>query len=544
MDVEARLADRERLYNDSSPWRSVMMRLTEVIRPVREEIRGPLVDGARRARNLYDATGIVANNNLGSAVYGSASNPADKWFALGTEDPDFNKWPRAKSALATLSRRVLASYGPSWTPFYAQTFPLYLDITGLGMGFFHQEYRRDEEGAIDGWTDKCIPLSEGEFRIDDNGRVTHFYRRFMLTKVELQKLAKEMGGAISDRANSKKDQDQIEVQHSVFPNDKYQRGMLGAPGMRFAGTYDEVEAKHEISRKGLRKMRYYAPAWERASGERHGRGAGEMAMADIGSLQVMQRSNLVGGEWSANPAWGYAHDANLTLSRLKPGALMAGAFDMRGNQVLKRLMENSGNPPFSLEMTNQLRQAIKDAFEGAIISIVAPNRTGMTPTEVLDVREERFRRMAPYHGNITSGVLDLHVRDRLDMMMEQGLFNDLNLPKILDGRQLHPKFMSPMAMAQAAAKASSAVRAATAIGQAAVFDPSVADRFNGDAYTTVINDGFGVPELSFDDDVTEQRREGRQQAAQKAQMAEVAEKAASAAKGGAQAVQALRQPAA
>lgn len=544
MDAAGQIRDRDRLFDEGSPWRRTMMALTPLVRPLREEIGRSLTDGSRRARNLYDSTMIVSNNNLGSAVYGSASNPADKWFAIGTDDPDFDKWPKAKTALTTYSRRMLASYGPSYSAFYAQTFPLYLDTTGLGQGFFYQAKRFDSEGVADGFIDKCIPLSEAEFRIDDEQRVTHFYRQYSQTAENVAALAKKQDGQLSDKLEKKakeKPQDMVLLQHSVFPNPDYKVGMLGPKGKKFASCYLAVEEKFEICRKGYTAMPFYAPAWERAAGERHGRGAGEMAWADGQSLQVMQRDNLVAGSWQANPAWGYAHDANMNLSRLKPGALIAGAIDTRNNEMLRRLSQSgAAGSPFSLEMANQLRQAIKDAFEGGIINIIAPNRTGMTPTEVLDVREEKFRRMAPYQGNITAGFLDLHVRRRFELMQEEGVFQDVKPPKELAGKELHPRFTSPAALAQAAARASSALRAAGALAQAAALDPSVMDRFNGDRYAVTVLTGFGVSEVMNDDEETAQKAGVRQRQAQAAMTAELAEKAAGAAKDGADATAALR----
>lgn len=545
MDVTARLRDRDCLYDDGAAWRRTMMLLTPVVRPVREEIGRTLVDGARRARSLYDATGIVTNNDLGSAVYGSASNPADKWFEIGTEDPEFDKWPKAKSALTTYSRRTLASYGPSWSAFYAQSFPNYLDATGLGEGYFYSAIRVDAEGSADGFTDKCIPLSEAEYRVDDEGRVTHFYRRFKITLEEAGKLAESKGGQLSDKAQRQlkdKPYDMIELQHSVYPNDKYMPDRIGPSGMKVASCYDQVDEKFEISAKGFYDMPYSVAAWERAAGERHGRGAGEMALADILSLQVMQRGNLEAGSWAANPMWGMPHDANLNITRMRPGAVVAGSFDMRGNQLLKRLAETGASTPFALDMTNQLRDAIRAAFGAAVMNLVPTNRTGLDPGEVLDLREERFRRMAPYQGSITAGFLDPHVRRRFAMLTRLGIFKDVVPPKELAGKHLQPRFTSPMAMAQAAARASSAVRAAGALAQVAELKPGVLDRFNEDAYAVTVLKGFGVSDVMNDDDVTDQNKKSRLAAQAAQQKAEMAETVAGAAQKGAGAVAALRAP--
>ncbi len=539
-DPAARIARYRQLYDDAATWRRTMQHLSELVRPLREEIGRTLVDGARRSRNLYDSTGIVSNNNLGGHIYGSASNPADKWFSFETEDPDFNKWPKAKSALEAYSRRTLSTYGPSYSAFYAQTFPLYLDVTGLGTGYFYQSLRPDHSGFID----KCVPLSEAEFAVDDEGNANEFYRCFSMTLVEADKLARDNGGALSEKAQKKlaeKPLDKIEILHAVYPNEDYQPGYLGPAGKAFASCYIEMAEKHEISAGGFEEFPFYVPRWEVGAGERKGRGMAEIAEADILSLQVMQKANLQAGEWQANPLMGAPNDANLNVARMRPGNIIFGAVNLRGEELVKALHKNSGSP-FSLEMANQLRQAIKDAFESTVLSIVGPNRTGLAPEEVLEQRDQRFRRMAPYQGNLTSGFLQPHVARRFRLLTRAGSFRDIKPPKELAGRPLHINFTSPMALAQAAARASSAVRGANALLPVIEIDPSARDRFNGDAYTQVIFKGFGIPEVLNDDDVTAQNRQARQQQEQAAQRAAMAEQVAGAAQKGAGAVASLRQP--
>lgn len=536
-EVSARIGRHNQLWNDAGNWRRLMAQVSDLVRPVRSEIRGHLTDGGQRLQNVYDATGIIANNNLGAAVYGSASNPADQWFRVGSGDKDLDKWPQANSALAKISKRLLASYGPSYSNFYGQTYPFYLDLTGLGTAYFYQAVREDHSGFID----KCLPLSECEFDVDAEGNANEFYRKWPLSIGAAAKMfGKEKLSPESFKKLETHPEEKIAILHTVCANDDYVPGRLGQNRKRFSSYYDEVTAKHAISEGGFDDFPFYVTPWERAAGERKGRGAGEIALADLLSLQVMQKANLMGGEWQANMPFGMVREG-IDVSRLRPGDIVAGAISPRGDKLLQALDKGTGTP-FSIEVTNQLRQAIKDAFEGAVITVVAAGRTGMTSVEVLDVREEKFRRMAPYQGNITTHFLQPHVARRYKLLKAEGVFADIAMPKELANRDLQFDFISPMALAQKAAKASNAMRAVGALAQAVEIDPSVADRFNGDAYAKTILEAY-EPGIMNDDDVTAARAQGRQQQAMQLHQAEMAQQLAVAAKNGVGAVAQLRQPA-
>lgn len=527
------------LESNDSVWRLKCADIADVIRPLRAEIRGFRQEGAKRMQRVYDSTPINAAQNLGAALWGNASNSSDVWFTIGTEDADFNKWPKHRSALETCSRRTMASFGPSYCNFYGEAFSAYLDFVAFGEMAFYDEKKADNSG----WIDKCIPLSQYTYDLDSAGYLNEFYRAWQM---KLPDAAREFGeAALSPKSRDQLKQSnaasvQVNMLHVVAPNDLYRPGRIGANSKQFESCYIEVDEKHEISSAGYDDMPFFVAPWERAAGERRGRGAGEMNLPDSMSLGVMTKANLKAGEMQGDPPWGAPHEGTVSAIRLRPGKISMGAITNQGNQLLKPLVTGGGTP-FSAEQARDLRQQIKDGFYYTLLSTL-PNRTGLAPEEVLLMLEQQHRMMGPYVSNLHTHWLSQLVMRRFNHLAKLGVFKDIQFPPQLQGKNLHVKFVSPMALAQKAARAANAMRAARAVGEVAGFNPGVIDKFNGDAFVDTINEGFGVPELSNDDDVTDGNRQARIAATQQAQQAQMADVMAGAANKGAGALAQLRQP--
>lgn len=529
------VARQETLHNDASEWRNHMADIADITRPIRAELRGELTEGGKRMQNVFDSTGINAAQRLGSTLYGTASSPADVWFKIGTEDPEFNAWPKARTALETYSRRTLASFSPVWCNFYGESFPYYLDFVSFGTAMFYDAKREDRSGFID----KCMPLSECDFACNIEGFVTEFYWR---RRMSLAEAAREFGGqqALSAKSQQRLEKEphaKVEFLHGVVANDGYVPGRLAASNKPWSSLQIEVEEKHVISHSGYYDMPFYVTPWERAAGERYGRGAGEMNLGDNRSAQVMTKANLTAGEWAAKPPWGAPNEGTINISRIAPGKVVMGAYNARGEQLVGPLIRGN-NAPFSLEMTKELRDNIREGFFWSLLN--TQSRTGIGTEEFLNFRDERFRAMAPYLGNEHIFRLRLLVERRFRMLAEEGVFRDVVVPKDLRGRNLQVEFVSPMALAMKAQKAGSAIRAASAMAGASQLDPTIPDRFNGDRFTKLVADGFGVPEILNDDEETQARTDARQKASQQQYNIEAAKQMAEAAQKGAGALATIR----
>jgi len=534
-DIAAWLVGRdEQLYNDDSTWRAHMGEIAEVIRPLRKELTGTTgTAGEKRMQKVFDSTAINALNNLASGLFGSASNPAEVWFTMSLVDKDRAKWGPVRDWLQRQSRKLLMSCGPTYSAFYAQVPSLYLDFAGFGSGIFSSELRADHSG----FKDLARSLSTHNFDVDDEGVVnTMFVRR----RISADNAAAEFGkDNLSDKVKAKvgdKNKTEFDFLQAVVPNAEYMAGLFGFKGKSFASFTIERESKHIVKRSGFNSFPYFVPRWEVAECERKGRGPGEYALPDAKSLNVMTKTNLKAGERAGDPPWGAPDEGNISVIRTAPGKVTYGAVDRNGNQLLKPLVTGGGTP-FSLEMANQLREAIKDYFYFSLMQLVG--RTGMTATEVIERNEEKMRLMAPYLGRLQSEFLAKFIMRRWELLqLVPGVVEPP--PPDLQGHTPVVEFVSAAALAQKSARGAGVMRFYQAAGPILATDPLAAAKVNGEKALEIVGDAFGVPEIINDDDTTAKNRQAIAQQLQAQQAAQVAQPAARAAKDGADAVATLR----
>ena len=531
------IADLVRRSDDLESSRSVfrqnMAEIAEHVRPLRNELRGVTVDGAKRLSNIFDSTAINANQNLGAGLYGTLTNPADTWFQYDTLDPDLNKSQRVRAWLGLESRRALISCTSTYSAFYKQVTSFFLDLGAFGNAVFSSELNADMTGFVD----MCRPLSECCWDVNGEGEIDTMYRRWKMTAPAAVRMFKD-GISRQTQIRAEKDPKHVvEIMHACLPaQDSLPREILKT-NKPFVSIYAEVGEKHQISASGYYEFPYMVSRWEVAAGEKTGRGPGELAIADVKSANVAQRDNLKAGNMAANPPWGAPDEGVIQNVRVSPGKMTYGAINSQGKQMLMPLIQG-GNPPFSLEMTNALRTAIKDAFYFTLMQLVG--RSGMTATEVMEHREERMRLMAPYAGGIQTDFLCPFALRRFNMLKRLGLTSPP--PPELQNRSIQVAFVSAFAQAQKSARATSVMRTTAFAGQLAALDPEIADRVDSDAALRTVQEGFGAPaDMLRSDEETAARREIRRRAQAAATTAQIADTGAGAAQKGAAALATLQQ---
>ncbi len=275
--------------------------------------------------------------------------------------------------------------------------------------------RKDHSGFID----MARSLSTHNFDVDSEGRVnTMFVRRRMSIEkaaAEYAQAGQKPGHNLSQKLQEKLSntdaKQEVDFLEAVMPNQGHLQGLSGLRN-KFVKVVVEVATKHEVLREGFISFPYFVPRWEVAEGERKGRGQGEKVLPDVKSLNVMTKANLKAGEMAGDPAWGGPDEGQVSVTRIRPGAYVAGSFNRQGQQLVAPLV-TGGQSPFSLEMANQLREAIKDGMYFSLLQLVG--RSGMATVEVIERTEEKQRLMAPYLGRLNSEFHEPFVQRRWDL---------------------------------------------------------------------------------------------------------------------------------
>lgn len=519
MDRRAKeLCDRfDRLKGDRGTVEAHWQQISELMRPMRSDFtvkRG--VDGEKRMGRVVDGTAILASENLATGLWGMLTNAATPWFEMGHELEAVQQDRAVKAWNQQVSKTMLAALAANGHRFYARVLELFKDLVPLGTGVFYTDERPGH-----GLRFHCRPLSEVYIAENADGDVDTVFRTFMLTaRQAVQRWGAAIKGTVADAAEKTPDA-KYPFLHVVLPRGEYdprKRDQLNHP---FASIYIDMSSQTIIAEGGYHEMPYQVPRWSTASGGLYGDGVGMLALPDTAMVNAMSRTTLAGAQKVVDPPLLTAdEDIGPRGLRTGPGSIIPGAIDRMTGRPLYQPLQTGGRIELGLDMEEQRRQAIREAFYWSMMIMVAT--PGATATEVLARQEEKLRLMGPHLSRVTGEFLDQFLDRVFSLLYRAGAFPPPP-PLLRQYPQLKMTYVSPLARAQMVAEAGSMVRAVDGLMPMAQLDPSVMDIVDGDAYGRRLFEAHGAPaDIIRDPKLVAQIRQQRAEQAEAAQLAQAA----------------------
>lgn len=463
--------------------------------------------------NVFDSTPLYALDDYVGGLFGESMNPAERWMELTIEDKDLAKWGPVKKWFWDQATQLYASMSPATSTFYSEASPWIANMGRYGNGFMYQEEWPERQTIID----RSVPIGECFIDVDIAGNLNRFHRNFMLSGTQMrQKFGDAAGGAQEDKHYS--------VVHAVYPNPDFKRGMLGDRGKPFASTYLSADLQNFRRDGGYYELPYHALFWNRRSGRAWATGPAHIARPDMNMGNEMARSELVAAQFAAEPPILTHDDAVIVAEDIVPNAVLNGTMSQQGKQLLQYL-QRGDNPQFAEKKIEERRAAIREAFLYGTMQIMR-NRPQMTATEVMALKSERLKLVAPYLVRIQQGLAS-QVARRFSILSRAG--QTIPPPPELRGRPLAVQFVSPLAKAQEAATGSAVLQWITALGNIATAAqrPDVMDKVNLDASADVLHGAMvKLPDVINDDDTVAKIRAQRAQQLAAQQQVEQASKLA------------------
>lgn len=486
-----------------------------LIRPQRGQFRGGEV-GDRRLEKPLASEPIIANLNFGANIYGTLTNPANRWFSLAFPDQDLMRNHSVSVWLHNTTSRILASFRPSVSPFYTSAIQLFSDISAMGNACQYDEMLTAERKIMD----VTVSIGDVVWDIDAFGRVREVIRKFRITGMSAMELFAGRGGlpeAIVTAAG-KTSADKFTFYQHVERNTDFVPHRLGVRGKPWISRYVCEEKRCLISERGYDDMPFDVARWEVDTGMSCGVGPGYIALASARTLHHMEGSTIRAAQHAANPTV-LAPDRDVIPlnGRIIPGSVLYGGVDARGNPLI-RTFQPQGNISLTLEEKQSKIGAINDAFYGQLMSLA--NRTGVTDLEAMELQEERARLMSPNLGRVQYEYLAPKIERRFAMLWKAGQIS--TPPEIAREQPLEVQYRSAAAMAERSSQGASTIRLLNDITPLAQARPEVMDRIDTDGAVEVLAEARGVPpgvlvSRERAAEIREQRAEA-QRAAQQAQL--------------------------
>lgn len=468
----------------------------------------------RELKKALSSAPIHAQSNFAAGLYGTMTNPANRWFGFRTNDPDLNAWQPAKLWMDTVTDRVLASFAPSVSPFYSASAQIFGDLASFGNGVQYDELVEAEKKILD----QTLSLAECVWSIDGWGRVNEVVRKFRLTAKNALRMFRDgtLPPKIDDMA-VKGDQSMIVFYHHVTPNERFEKGRLGVAGKPYLSRYSCEIDRTLVREAGYAEMPFYVARWEVDSGQTCGTGPGFVALAPARALARMDDATLRMAQRTADPTLLAPSREDWPLNgQARPGRVLYGGLDMRGTPMVQPL-QLAGGFNLTLQEKQAKLEEIRDAFHYTLLQLAG--RTGMTATEVMAITEERQRLWAPHQGRVQEEFLAPKIARRFSLLWRAGQLPPP--PKGMSGVALDIQYLSAAAAAQRSVEGNAAMRIiqdlAPMMGVPGMGE-RIADRLDPDGLLEVLGDARGAPARMFRSrDAADEMADARAQAAQAAQ---------------------------
>lgn len=484
----------DRLKGARGTWEQHWQEVAERVWPTMAEMTGWRTPGEKRSEKIFDSTAQRALPRFAAAMDSMLTPATQMWHGLRTGIPELDDNVVVQRWCDNL-RDILfrQRYAPT-ANFASQAFECYMSLGAFGTSALFID-------EIPGVTlrYRAIPLSELVIDLDHTGRVDTVYRCFQLTARQAMQIpgwADKLPRGIKSSAEARAN-DMFEFVHCVKPNGDYMAGRAGPQGMRYQSRYVSREGQVLLDDGGYRSMPYAVGRYVTGPREIYGRSPAMEALADIKSLQEMEKTMLRMAHRMVDPPLILSEEGALNAFSVRPNALNYGYLREDGTPLVQPLM-TSGNLPIGIEMSDQKRKAVNDSFLVTLFQILVESPRVMTATEVMQRAQEKGALLGPTMGRQQSEFLGPIIDRELDLLSAGG---NLPLPPpqlmdyIMGGGEILPKYTGPLARLMKAEEAAGILRTIEAILPVAQAsgDMSVLRRINADQAVKVIAEANNVP---------------------------------------------------
>jgi len=511
-EVESRLGTLRSLR---APRESGWKELQRLTTPLAQDLQTSTKDG-RVSGELYDFTAGHGATNLAAGLWSMGTNSATPWFSIRPENDDLGMDRDISAWCDRVTSIMLRSFAANGGNFYAQSMSYFLSVATLGTAVMYS----DEAIGAGQLRHNAIPLAESHIAQNSNGQVDTNYRTYNFTS---RQCAQEWGADALHPAMRKvleKEPDRKwRLVHAVEPNPDADPRRRGRAFMATRSRYIDLDNRHILEDGGYHEFPYHVMRWWVQSGEVYGDGPAALARPDAKTVNVMGKTLLEGAQASVRPPILTTDEMELRGIRLQPGQAYPGAIDPWTGRVKVQTLQTGGAIGLGLELEQQRRQAIKDAFYWQAMILQPGDRA--TATEVLALQEQQLQVMGPHLGRMNTEFLTPVISRAFNLLIRAGAFPPPP-PALTQAPGLKVIYVSPLARAQSIAQAGGIMRFLEGLGTMAQMNPAVLDNVDFDDAARRLATAFHTPASLLKDprQVAADRQARAEQQAAAAQMAE------------------------
>lgn len=431
----------EKLKAERVNWESHWQELVELIIPDRDTIYTKTA-GEKKFTQVYDSGQIHANKMLASALHSRLTNPIVQWFSMATGDRKLDELKEVQQYLEDVTEKMHQVLNSS--NFHTQVAEMYLDLCGICTSVLVME--EDDEDHV---RFKASPIWDHFIDVNYKGLVDTVMTEYedMTVRQLLQKFGETPFEGNEDKKYKleqlKRDMEQkVTVVHAVFPREDFDPSKKSTKGMKFVSVQVLLECNVKLEEKGYYELPFLVSRFSTAAGEKHGRGPGTEALADIKMLQEMAKVTIRVAQKIMSPPLMVPDDAAYLPVKTVPDGIN---YYRAGSEDRIEYLESRGNVNISLAMIERVEKKIDQAFYVDQLKL-SEERPRMSATES-GIRDQQDNEML-------SPVLSRQQYEFLRKLVER-LFGILDRkgelpepPEVLEDKRIKVMYSSQIAKAQ------------------------------------------------------------------------------------------------
>lgn len=482
------IREQERLKSCRGIWDSHWQEIAERIWPDRALFQGDKPGGDKRTERVFESTPALALTRFAAAMEAMLTPRTQRWHRLSVPDPELQENSEVQRYLDAVTDALFrARYAPK-ANFASQQHEAYLSNGAFGTGVIFVDEIVGESLRY-----RAIPLSEVFIGEDFSGIINRVHRRFKLTNRQAVDMfgEKDLPDSIVNKSKGPQADEKTEFIHCVYENKDRKPGDRSWKGMAWRSVYVSVDCRKVVDEGGYRTIPYSIGRYITTPGEVYGRSPAMLVLPDIKMLNEQEKTIMRAAQRMVEPPLLVSEDGALQPFNVRPNALNYGYLNDQGQALVQPLQMN-GNIPLGIELQDQKRKVIQDAFLVTLFQILV-DQPNMTATEAMLRAQEKGQLLAPTMGRWQSEQLGPMIERELDILGNAGMLPPMPKAMIDRGGQVEISYESPLNRAQRAEEGMAILNTLSAAGSVAQFDPSVVKLFKGQEAMRELADINGMP---------------------------------------------------
>lgn len=440
--------DRKINWNDRAQYAA------KVCMPHKATITVKKEDGAGVDLDVYDSTAMDDSQIMAAGIQAFLCPQSDQWFGLKLKNQRKKLDSEGQDWLQKTTEDLLGILSDS--NFYSTMGEHLHDLVVLPGATMYGE---DDPDDVVNFT--SIPFDQVGVELNNKNECDGLHRRYTYTVKQMVdrwgESEDKLGPKVWEMWKAGKWSEKVGILHSV--GKRYDRDMMkkDSKNMPYYSCFVDERHKRIIEEKGYKIFPYFVDRWRTIPGQDWGYSPALIALPDIYMINEMARTGLMAGQMSVAPPWlfpdeQYVLPLDFNQFAINYGVPNAGATGTRDWKPFP--LVSGSNYQIGVDMMNRYDQKIHAYFQKNLFLPLLEKQ--VTAFEFSKIIEKSFNILGSSMGNIQrftlAKVIDFTYKKAMQLPKHRRIIDEPPA-SVVEAGGMEPRYVSPLAIAQHAAKA-------------------------------------------------------------------------------------------